>query len=166
MGFENTDSIKYDDPKSERTWLIYTKLTFHFHIEEKTPCFLYRRRNGDVIQMPDKCGRTDFASTPPPLWSIPFFAPWRFLYSATIHDQGYLHHWLCINGVHTIVTRRFMDVLLDEMIECEPDAGNRFEAASYYAGVRLGGVFAWGKGDIPEAPSNRMFTGQLPNILK
>jgi hypothetical protein len=85
-GFENISSIKYDDPVSKRTWLIFTTLEFDFHV--KTPLFQYRRENGDVIWLCDRNGKTDFASTPPPMWGVPCFAPWRFRYSATVHDQG------------------------------------------------------------------------------
>lgn len=144
-GFKNIESITYDDPRSVRCWLIYTKLLFDFHV--KQPIFCFIRKDGNIIAMPDMDGTTDFASTPPPLWGIPMFSPWRFKYSATIHDQGYLHHWLYINGVRVNVSRDFMDQLLEEMIEHEPDKGNKVEAWIYLKGVQLGGRFAWGKGD-------------------
>ena len=160
-GFENIDKIKFTNPRKVTAWIFWKRVVVDFVVDPMMPTFQYRRVNGDVIQLPDLAGTTDFASTPPVLWWIKWFVPCRFSYSATIHDQAYLHHHLIINGTRTLVTREYCDCLLEECIEHEPDPGTPAEAWTYKKGVRLFGAWYWGKDDDPVEPVGKIDISKL-----
>jgi len=164
-GFENIDCIKFTNARKVKAWIFWKRVIVDFKVDPIMPTFLFRRVNGDVIQLPDMTGTTDFCTTPPPLWMFPWFVPCRFAYSGTIHDQGYLHHYLIINGCRTLVTRQYCDDLLEECIEHEPDAGTQAEGWAYKAGVRMFGWAYWGKDEpIPPAVGKLDMSRILPSI--
>ena len=163
-GFENIDCIKFTNLRKVRAWLLWKKTIVDFEITTKPDgsTFQYRSLSGKVHRPKDKKGTTDFCSTPPFLWWIKWFAPCRFSYSGTMHDQAYLHHAIIIDGLYTVIMRVYADDLFHEMIENEPDPGTPREAWTYEEGVRLFGWMAWGKGDEPVEPVGKIDVNKFP----
>ena len=150
-GFINLENIELSLPKEVRCWLIFTKSVYHYTMKEPLPAFV--RSYGVQVRLCSKNGvredDSDFASTPPPMWSVPGFDPARFVMPAIVHDGLYKDHACELsidNGqtwVRTTVERSWCDDLLAEMIEYAPNPGNMWERFCYRLGVGLGGGFCW-----------------------
>jgi len=104
--------------------------------------------DGVWMVQPDNRFVTDLASIPKTLQLIcpGAFAKDRFPKSVCCHDSGYLHggHWVAHSGkeFHFLsMTRKQIDIYLRDMVKSE--GGNRVTAALIYAGVRVGGYWAF-----------------------
>jgi hypothetical protein len=149
-GFINPNNISWDDPRVEKRWLLWNVTVFDWVMNDP-PVMFCRPSDGSLIKLGYVNGTTDFASTPPFLWSIPNFNPQRFVRGSTFHDAFYQMCW-CYRSFDDGKTwqewkmrRKDADILLYEMILFDPNAGSLFDARAYYIGVRVGGVSAWNK---------------------
>ena len=152
-GFVNPNSCKFWPDHKERRWLLWTIEIWGFL--QDCPPMLFQRESGVLVKFPDSTGFTDFASTPPLVWSIPGFDPVDFCRPAWGHDQCYKNHWLWVstdNGLTwsvLIIDRAYADDFLAEMILNDVDPGGEAEAETYKANVRMWGWTCWGKGTTP-----------------
>lgn len=145
-GWIDPKAVEFSDPRVVRRWLVFPVTTWAYDMPGEPLTFL--RPCGDFVRMEDRTGRTDFASTPPWMWSLPGMSQMRFALPAFSHDGFYRRHAALISadGVtfkRYAVARAWADTMLREMIEHDVDAGSRLLAGTYYAGVRLGGWAAW-----------------------
>lgn len=146
-GFQNHESIHFNDPIVVRTWVFWTKTTFAFSNED--PVCFYACEDGRWIRMMSKRGRTDFASTPPFIWMIPSFDPERFVIEACHHDDFYKTK-KCLVSVDDGLTwnehdisKSESDALLSEMIKNGVNKGRWPSRLLYFIGVTIGGSFSW-----------------------
>jgi len=146
-GFINIGSIKFGVPEEVRCWLIFTKAVFPYVV--LTPETTFVRESGLQVRMVDKEGKTDFATTPPPMWNLPCFDPERFVLPATFHDDLYRNHCCLLSRddgvtfVNQVVDREWCDDLLEEMMKYDVAPSNKVLQWMYHAGVRLGGRWCW-----------------------
>jgi hypothetical protein len=150
-GWIDSKAIEFDDPVVIRQWLIFPVTTMAFRMVDPYKPLTFRRECGQLIRMVRNTGRTNFASTPPPMWGIPGFSPIRFLLPATVHDGIYSDHYIQISddcGMtwQTVeVTRDWTDDLLAEMIEFDVNPGSAIIQRIYHRGVALFGRWCWDK---------------------
>jgi len=147
-GWINPEAIEYNNDRTIRRWLIFSVTVFDYNMPGMPLTFI--REDGKYIRILDTHGTTDFASTPPLMWSLPGFAPQRFPKPATFHDDIYRRHAVLISSDgqqyrRHFVSRSWADDLLQEMIAHDTTPGNWLEAHAYHDGVRLGGWAAWQK---------------------
>jgi hypothetical protein len=148
-GWIDSTVIQFSDPQVIWRWLVFPVTTMAFSTPDPTKPLTFRRESGELVRMVRRAGRTDFATTPPPMWGIPGFNPMRFLLPATNHDMIYNTHYVEISadcGVtwDTVeVTREWADDLLAEMIEYDVDPGSVIMRRAYHRGVAAFGWLKW-----------------------
>ena len=134
-----------------------------------------------------KCDRhywCDFGSIPPPLQSIPSLDRSRHRFPYMFHDNSYQEKglWKRIPEVDKDGNITFMpcwrfqpltrfecDQLLAIMIQHDIMSTNAVARYSIFTGVRIGGAFAYGKGDWvkrqPKPPTSKIDMSRFPVAL-
>ena len=112
------------------------------------PALTFHDRDGATYQ-PDNHFATDFMSSPPPMWSIPFLrlAPMNYPRMSALHDCGFkyggLYRRLPGKAHHhfALLEREFLDGLARRMVKA--DGGTKFNAGTVRAGLGIGSRWAW-----------------------
>ena len=167
--FINPDSLEYFDEKVETRWLFFSVPIFQWEVRDGKTEPIFVRPNGDYIKMVTTSGNTDFCSTPPPMWKLPYMEPWIYALQGTIHDNLYQHH-ACLKSVDSGATwsicelsRADSDSILCEMIEADPENPSKIAAHEYWLGVRIGGRGPWDSGG--DKPASGLDRGKPLPIL-
>lgn len=154
-------------------WVIAWKSIYEFKLNEEHP-LTWIDTDGTHYR-PDRHFITDRMSNPK--FSQCIWQESRFL-GPLFHDSEYCHGglWYAVPVVDAdgmikfmpeykfLKTTRFMaDCRLARMIRHDPYPGNYLSMAAIWAGVRLGGYFAWNKGDERRPkPKGKIDTSGLP----
>lgn len=161
-GFQNTGSTRngirepvgytarYDH--SERWCWLWTREIYEITIDRKNP-LVYVDEAG-AWWMTDRHYTTDFGSIPPPLQSIPGMDRERHRFPYLFHDSAYQEGglWKSLDSGRTWrfheLARVEADKMLSEMIRHDLEPGGAITRLTIFWGVRLGGVNAYGQGDL------------------